>query len=735
MFTRTRRIALVAVATLTAAAMLSGCSSAVRTTADAYRLQVKLDPQASRIDAVTTLHCIVPGEPGDSHSTRTATVDLDLNPHLMIREISSSTGHVRRVREIKSKAGDAKPHPRTYRITVPGAPPEFDLTVRYTGTLWQDVEAGEKRGEIHNFTVSAHIGTNGVYLAGGNWYPNIHVDEADDTQPPLARFDLSLAPVEGYTFVASASPVSDAPDDGWLHFTSRYAQTDLSISGGRYRAWERDDSGIHYTILLHPDSGDEETLERRANLFLAAAVGYMRRYVPLVGPYPYERFTIVENFFSSGFAFPTYTLLGPAVIAMENRSLRHGYLDHELLHSWWGNGLYVDPTGGNWCEALTSYAANLYGYVLDGDEVGARKTRRDACNSVTRIPADEDKPLATFGEADGAGRTIGYQKGSMVFHMLARRIGQDNFWKAMRQLTQEYTGHYASWSEIQRVCEQVSGEDLSVFFKQWVYSPGTPKFTLAGASWQQSTQQMTARIRQDGTAFMTDLPLRCHLADDETTDVAAAVHGGLTEWYTQIQGEPSTLELDPEYNVIRKLTGDEILPTIAGSLRGDHAVIVTPADGKLLPGYQTFVDDIREKRKKDTTKTVAEPTAEQLAANTVVLVGTGVRDPQVQDLLRQAKCPITWTDAGFQIGDETYAEPGQAVLCCLRHPLQTDATITIYCGNSADALSNAGILWFYGNSLLVYGTPAVPGVPPPVILREDFEHTQEVPVTAADAAS
>lgn len=716
---------------LTAALPLAGCSSSTPVSADAYDLQVALDPAASRIEGVATLHCRVDGLSSDAH--RNVVLDLDLNPALTIEQVTSQTATVQRVRTLKTESDEDKPHPQVHRVTLRNAPAKFELNVKYAGKLWQDIEAGEKRGEIHNFTVSAHIGTNGVYLAGGHWYPAAHRDEdADDVAPPLSRFTLALAPVEGYTFVCSASPASG--DDGRLHFASAYPQDALTLSGGRYRSWEREDNGIRFAILLNPDGVDDETLERRADLFLSAAVDYMRRYVPLVGPYPYAQFTIVENFFSSGFAFPTYTLLGPMVIAMEDRSLRHGYLDHELLHSWWGNGVYVDPTGGNWCEALTSYAANLHGYVLDGDEAGARKTRRDACNSLSRIPADEDKPLATFGDEGGAGRTVGYQKGSMVFHMLARTIGQENFWQAMRLMTERYTGRYAGWPEMQQIFEEVSGKQLDTFFAQWVYGAGTPELTLTRAWSIPAAERMGADIRQTGTDFQIAVPLRCHFADERMVDLEAPVAGELTTWSEQSYHRPLDIELDPEYHVVRKLSGAEILPTIAGSLRGEKALIVVPAGDGLAEGYQTLIDDIREKRKDKTTEVTSTPTPEQLATHTVIVIGDGLREHHTHNFLRRAECPVLWHHDTFRVEGEVYADPGQAVLCCLRHPDLPGSTITLYYGNSPTALSNAGILWFYGNSLLVFGPPSEAAAgPPPVIRRQDFEHTQRLAVTDGEA--
>ena len=69
-------------------------------------------------------------------------------------------------------------------------------------------------------------------------------------------------------------------------------------------------------------------------------------------------------------------------------------------------------------------------------------------------------PLGTDGLHNGAGRGIAYSKGAAVFHMLARQIGQDNFWKACRTLSDEYRGGHADWNDLQQKFEEASGRDL-----------------------------------------------------------------------------------------------------------------------------------------------------------------------------------------------------------------------------------------------------------------------------------
>ncbi|HNO77871.1 MAG TPA: M1 family aminopeptidase [Phycisphaerae bacterium] len=702
----------------------AGCSTVTSDLcADAYELQLAIDPDHHALDATARMRCRL-YEPADAHATSNLAFDIALHRDLQIHNVSCDKAKVKSICTLPPDDSDKTASYRRHRVTLAEAPDAFELTVEYAGHLEQDIAAGEKRGEIHNFGVSAHIGTNGIYLASAAWYPRFD-SESDNDHVELPHFAVKLKPVDGYEFVASAPRRNrGALNPEFLEFESTFPQTDLAIAGGQFQQWSRDVDGVRFAILLNPNDADAPTLQRRADVFLDAAEDYYHRYTPLVGPYPYDEFTIVENFFSSGFAFPTFTLLGPAVIAMEDRALRHGYLDHEFLHSWWGNGLYVDPNDGNWCEALASFGANLYGYTLDDDPEGARKNRRDACNILTRITGDNDKPLATFGKTEGASRSIGYQKGAAVFDMMAREIGIDNFWRAMRKLTNEHTGTFVNWDTMRTAMEDVSGVDLKSFYAQWVYGAGAPRLLLTRVWLDAATATGHVEIEQDEPTFSVNLPLRVHFADGSFMDVIVPVTETSTGFEFEGSKNPTEVELDPDYLVARKLADEELLPTLGGSLRSKNTLLVQ--DESEWDGYQLFAGDIKQKRAKSPADEVATPSPEQLEQNALVIVGQAVTQPAIQALIERSECPIRFKADGFEIDGVDYASASQSVLCSFRHPDDFGKTVTIYYGNSAESLSNAGILWFYGNSLLVFD--AKEGGHAVVIVRRDFERTQKKPV-------
>ena len=53
---------------------------------------------------------------------------------------------------------------------------------------------------------------------------------------------------------------------------------------------------------------------------------------------------------------PSFTLLGSRIIRFPF-ILQTSY-PHEVLHNWFGNGVYIHPDSGNWAEGLTTYLAD-----------------------------------------------------------------------------------------------------------------------------------------------------------------------------------------------------------------------------------------------------------------------------------------------------------------------------------------------------------------------------------------
>jgi hypothetical protein len=601
-------------------------------------LEVALSPQESSVSVTARMR--VKGE-GDLklHLARKAVVDT-----VLLGGVPATPGRSEPVDE---------PQLTVLTVRLPGPPTE--LVITYEGKFLEDIAAGERPGEIHNKSVRAHVGQAGIFLAdGAAWHP---VPLGEDGHPVLHTMAVDIEPLEGWAVVATGDPAADASrieEPVWSWRTPR-AVDGLAVAGGRHEIHGRLHTGPEgpVEVVMHVPPGHAKL----APMFVDAACEYLDLYTPLLGPFPYKRFSIVENFFSSGFAYPGFTLLGPRVVAMAPRSLAPGYLDHELVHNWWGNGVYVDPADGNWCEALTSFCANYFRRIADDGEQAGLDYRRGTLMKLSTDPEGlDDGPLGEFGSDDGPGRFVGYDKGAFFFIMLTglesydpRHAADDDAWKSLRRFAETHLGRRASWADLQEAFEATIAPDmppgrLNGMFELWVRDHVVPR-TIPGDPadvWAEFAAQYAG-----------------------SGQVATAAFGG---------GRPG-FEIDPRFMLYRVLPPEQIIPTMAGTT-GTGGLVVE-AD-RSRPEVQALLGQLD-----------VDPSGENL-----LIVGQRVIQAH-EELIRRATDPIRVDEGSFSVGGMTYRNPSRAVLHTMQYPGRPGRFITVFHSNGAAGWSRLRLIRFY----------------------------------------
>ena len=690
---------------LLAALVACGCVSSKLTVRPvSYDVDVQLEPQAHTLEADVSIEFEV--EPNGKRKRKR--LELLLHPDLDVRSVEMEGATLRAHRQRKGKVDEGSvTEPTTHRLILDHPTDVLRVTLHYRGRLHQDVAAGEKEGEIHNFGVSAHVAEEGLYLEpSGYWYPRVEFGEDSDPRLALATYRLSVQPLEEFELVAGVEREEDR-SDGALRWSSPFPLEGLVLLGGPLERSSR----LHGDVQLHAVLAPGK--EQVALDILDASAEYLDRYEKLIGPYPFSEFTVLEAFFSSGFAFPTCTQIAGSQLSQYKQYRRHGYLDHELLHNWYGNGIFVDPNDGNWCEGLASYMGNYYGFVLDDDPKGARTQRRNQSNFLSAIAPDKDKPLGTFGLDEGAGRGIGYQKSASVFHMLERKIGREAMFAGLRRLTAERMGEFATWDHLKEAFEQETSIELDTFFAQWVRSGGAPLLELTDADYRPGSDRVSVTISQGQTRFELDVPLRLHYGD-RSEDVVVAVVESVDTVYVPCDSNGLTaIELDPDYHLFRRLKPEEIMPTSSLTRRTDKLLVVVP-EGELAEGYRILLDaskrgvlggDEPKEGHEVLVREAPEIGVDDLSGSSVLILGDAVHHPAVLRFLASTRSPVSWSEDGFSLEGDEYFGPRQAVFLTVHHPDVSAGGVTVYYGNSTEALSNAAVLGYYANSLLVFDTP------------------------------
>ena len=234
---------------------------------------------------------------------------------------------------------------------------------------------------------------------------------------------------------------------------------EIYLVGGPLQVTKDSAGKVETLVYLH------EKDDALAAKYLAATAQYLEMYRTLIGPYPYGKFALVENFWETGYGMPSFTLLGPQIIRFP--FIITSSYPHEILHNWWGNSVFVDYQTGNWCEGLTAYLADHL--IQEQRGTGDQYRRATLQKYRDYVKASRDFPLTEFRSRESAAtEAVGYGKTLMAFHMLRRRIGDARFRQVLARFYREFRGRRAAFADVRHVAEQVAGEDLSGFFDEWV---------------------------------------------------------------------------------------------------------------------------------------------------------------------------------------------------------------------------------------------------------------------------
>lgn len=468
---------------------------------------------------------------------------------------------------------------KRYRAT--GAPASVKVT--YEGSFDFGL-ADQKEEYTRGFReTSGLLNEQGVYLAGsGFWYP--YVSSA------LIDFTVEVTQPETWHVISQGNGTSRGAD-GKARWDSHGPMDEIYLVGGPLRVYKDSAGAVETLAYIH------EKDDALAGKYLEATAQYLEMYRGLLGPYPYGKFALVENFWETGYGMPSFTLLGPQIIRFPF-ILTSSY-PHEILHNWWGNSVFVDYETGNWCEGLTSYLAD---HLIQEQRGKGAEYRQSTLQKYRDFVKDgRDFPLTEFRSRHSAAtEAVGYGRTMMGFHMLRREIGDDNFRKLVQRFYREYREKRASFRDVQKVAESVSGKDLKRFFDDWITRPGAATLATASPKVAKTATgfELTGTLQQTqgGAPFVLQVPVAIRTTKGTRVETVPLTGASAAFSFKFAAGEePLALELDPEFDLFRKLDPRETPPSI-GQIFGEPkilAVIASKGSPEQQMAYRALVEGWR----------------------------------------------------------------------------------------------------------------------------------------------
>ncbi len=145
---------------------------------------------------------------------------------------------------------------------------------------------------------------------------------------------------------------------------------------------------------------------------------------------------------------------------------------HELAHQWWGIMVGCQAWTHFWLnEGMASFMADAYKEHRFGREEYLKEIEaaRKLYEKVRDAGKDRSLVFPDWLHPTAEDRTLVYDKGAYVLHLLRVEMGEQDFWAGIRLYTQKYFGKSVTTAEFQRVMQQATGKKLDDFFARWVY--------------------------------------------------------------------------------------------------------------------------------------------------------------------------------------------------------------------------------------------------------------------------
>ena len=281
-------------------------------------------------------------------------------------------------------------------------------------------------------------------------------------------------------------------------------------------------------------------------------VDIMNNFINLFGNYPFEneKYGHAQFGWGGGMEHTTVSFMG---------NFSRDLIAHELAHQWFGDKVTCGSWKDIWLnEGFATYLTGLNVEHLDG-ETAFKDWRTSKINSITS--STDGAVYLSDADTTSVGRIfngrLSYNKGSMVLHMLRRKLGDTNFFQGLKNYLSDpnLAYSYAKTPDLIKHLETTSNLELDEFFNDWIYNQGYPTYSLQWFQSDSNTVNLNLSQSQSHNSvsfFEANVPIRINGVNGEILDIYLENTTNNQTFNENINFIVNSIELDPENHLISK---------------------------------------------------------------------------------------------------------------------------------------------------------------------------------------
>jgi aminopeptidase N len=458
-------------------------------------------------------------------------------------------------------------------VTLDGAPARFERKPDLVEiTLKQPAKSGEKHsllityhGKPKDGLIFANDRDGNPAVTGDNWPNRVHSwIPCFDHPSAKATVSFTVAAPPRELVVANGRPITMTRNGSalsvWKFEETKpipaYCMVIAISEGAKIDANEKSVAPLSYYVPRK----DADYAPRG----FAPAAPAMAFFSQTIAPYPYEKLALIigatrfggmEN--SSAIVFQS-TLFEPR--GNDKASQRFGIpmriedvVAHEIAHQWFGDSVTESTWADLWLsEGFATYFAGLF-IEKHESETAFHDYMRDAASRYFAYEKRRNAPIHDT-ETEDLMKLLNpnnYEKGAWVLHMLRERVGDEAFFRGLRDYYSAHRDANATTEDLRHALEKASGKDLKEFFSRWVFGVGHPRYQVRwGFTGGASLFRVTINQIQDGEAFLDPVPIEI-VVNGQKIKRTIYPKSKLASLTIRLSGKPTSTKLDPDETLLK----------------------------------------------------------------------------------------------------------------------------------------------------------------------------------------
>lgn len=262
-----------------------------------------------------------------------------------------------------------------------------------------------------------------------------------------------------------------------------------------------------------------------------------------------------------------------------------GLISHELAHQWFGDKVTCKTWRDIWVNEGFAEFSSLYYFEkakgkaeYDGRVAFHMNGAKEATGTVAIENTESVNEIFDFART--------YQKGSVVLHMLRGILGDQLFFRSLKEYqTTEHAYGAASIEDFKRIAERVSGEDLTYFFDEWIFGTGYPKYNYSWSQTSTSTLIVNVKHSTSSNTKTFDMPVELKIVYTNGNEKVEKIFVNENDMSFQLDGQTAVISdviFDPNNWIMKDLAEEPFSSLLSTSEFETFKIYPNPASERLL---------------------------------------------------------------------------------------------------------------------------------------------------------